>query len=71
MDDIVTGIGVINYSLNSNVEVTMIEETPMAIQNSIKFLWKILWASLVPCGLPLYTTIYLHICRIGTWHPTD
>jgi hypothetical protein len=71
VDDIVTGIGCINYSLNTYMEVTVIEETPMAIQNSMKFLWKILWAWLVPCGLPLYMAIYLRICRTGTWNSTD
>jgi hypothetical protein len=44
--------------MNTSVDVTIIKETPMAIQNSIKFLWKILWASVVPNGLPLYMTLY-------------
>jgi hypothetical protein len=44
--------------MNTSVDVTIIKESLMAIQNSMKFLWKILWASVAPDGLPLYTTLY-------------
>jgi hypothetical protein len=49
---------VVNCGINTSVDVTIIKETPMAIQNSMKFLWKILWALVVPNGLPLYMTLY-------------
>jgi hypothetical protein len=56
--------------MNTFVDVTMIKEAPMAIQNSMKFLWKILWASEVPNVLPLHMTLY-YICRIDTWYATS
>jgi hypothetical protein len=44
--------------MNTSVNATIIKEISTAILNSMKFLWRILWASVVPNGLPLYMTLY-------------